>query len=72
MDAIAGTAFGLVVNSQKDLSEPFVTNAKKIMTGGGRLTILGAILSESNIFEVVCQLVWKSHFKVPSWLVLHK
>ncbi|PVD38379.1 hypothetical protein C0Q70_00993 [Pomacea canaliculata] len=44
MDAIAGTAFGLVVNSQKDLSEPFVTNAKKIMTGGGRLSILGVIL----------------------------
>lgn len=57
MDAIAGTAFGLVVNSQKDLSEPFVTNAKKIMSGGGRLTILGAILSESKILEVVCQLV---------------
>nr|KAG5709741.1 hypothetical protein BaRGS_027766 [Batillaria attramentaria] len=36
LDVIAGTAFGLEVNSQHDHSEPFVSNLKTMMSNAGR------------------------------------
>ena len=36
MDVIAGTAFGLQVNSQKDLDEPLVSTVKTMMDRAGR------------------------------------
>nr|KAG5709743.1 hypothetical protein BaRGS_027768 [Batillaria attramentaria] len=39
LDVITGTAFGLQVNSQKDFSEPFVSNIKKMMSRAGRTNV---------------------------------
>ncbi|XP_025114563.1 uncharacterized protein LOC112576366 [Pomacea canaliculata] len=35
MDVITGTAFGILINSQKDFQNEFVTNAKLVLEGGG-------------------------------------
>lgn len=34
LDTIAGTAFGIQIDSQKDLSNPFVVNSSKLFSNG--------------------------------------
>ena len=49
MDAIATTAFGLKINSQKDKDNPFVTMAKKT-SKGSLMNPFFIIICKSQLF----------------------
>ncbi|PVD38377.1 hypothetical protein C0Q70_00991 [Pomacea canaliculata] len=48
MDVITGTVFGIVVNSQKDFQNEFVTNAKLLLQHGGAPRTLTPFLNRLN------------------------